>query len=300
MIIRFVSGLISQRQAVGLPAGLSVGAPDCRLDVRDCCQSGGAAGCCFPIPPATLWLTRYDALEGCDSMPLCVPIYYSADLDAWYSADFAPEMGGDLPRHFRLSCEAGAYRLDVVDGDGGDESLILAGSPADLIEPSCDPFLVAFDFFDDSPDVCPLPGGFSYFISESECVADGSGGGGDVSTVCCPGVSVPRSLLLNFTGSADPACNVSIPLEYDDLEQKWISPADAGFGTCVLDLGYYRLRCSPGGLWQLAPAGGEDWETAGSADCDPFELAWSDTAFLGTFGSCCAGGSAPTGVTVTG
>lgn len=252
--IRFVSGLVTQRQTVGIPAGIAVSAPDCRLDPGDCCASGGAAGCCVPPPPATLYAARYGADPDCGCLDVCVVLVYVADLDAWYGS--LPGCGADPAPLLRLKCVEGAYALDVV---GAEDAVVLAGSPSADVTASCDPFLGAWDFVDDAGDVCSGPGGFGYLISEADCSpGSGSGGGGTAALgACCPAVPLTLTGIVTLRTGAFLGAPEVIACEYDGVSQwhvttpGWLHLSGCVNLACLAGSPYFGTSARPG--WSCEP-----------------------------------------------
>ena len=254
--ITFLRGIIVQRQTLGLPAGLTVSDPDCRENPQDCCESGAsAAGCCWPRPPATLYAALYDPSEDCACLNACLTLTYNELADAWYSESL-DGCGADPAPTLRLKCVLGAYRLDVV---GDDDVILVEGVASALFDPSCDPFLAAFDFSDDGPHACG--GTYSYLISESDCA-----GGGTIATDCCPDDLLPAVLTATLAGGNCPGEYVLVYGAHSTADG-WaaeLCPVAGPIGS---------LRCV-GGAWRWADDGGD----VGADSYDCAARTWTFTA----------------------
>lgn len=252
--IRFLAGLVVQKQILQLPTGLVVGPPDCLVNEQDCCQSGGAAGCCFPRPPDHIWAWRTGASADCGCVLDCVELIYDADRDAWYGGPIADVCGTTADVLLRLKCILGAYHLDCVlrGATPADADLVgLEGVPSASVTFSCDPFLSAWDFDDPAPDVCAAEGTFNYLLSESSCSGSGGGGGGGGQAPCDESAA-PQVLSVSMkAGGCDCLPDV---MNFQGSEfghgAAWTTLSCEANDTWFLDCvdGYYVLSTLSGGM----------------------------------------------------
>lgn len=272
--IRFLAGLVTQRQTLSLPAGLAVSAADCVRDALDCCTSGGALGCCFPRPPDTLWAQLLEPSAGCACLLDCVELIYDASRDAWYGGPVGETCAVTADVLLRLKCISGAYALDCVlrGATPADADLAgLSGTPRAGVAPSCDPFLSAWDFTDPAPDLCAAEGTFSYLLSESDCTG---GPGGTVETECCTPDLLPESLYATFSGALAGVGTLHLTYVAGGLLGGVWRAFTAACGGTTFDF----LCQAGGGNWTLSALGNTvvnmDGDPAATS-CVPF--LWSDT-----------------------
>ena len=289
--IRVVTGIVVQKQTVRLPVGLTVSDPTCVENPENCCDSGGPAGCCYPRPTDNLFATRFGTSGDCACPPVCVPLYYSHALDAWYSDPINPYCDVKEPRYLRLKCIDDSYHFDLTDGDAGGETVLVAGAIQNVPPQSCDPYLLAARF-DDGANAYLCAGTYDYVIVEIECGdgsgsgsgdGSGSGGGGTVPTSCCPDALLPLQFLATFSGAL--AALGTVPFSWIGggvWQGVALGCGDDGAGAIT------EFACQ-GANWQLShpgtPLTGTEFDDAGAAEsCDPF--VWNGS---GVAAGACAG-----------
>jgi hypothetical protein len=104
-----------------------------------------------------------------------------------------------------------------------------------------------------------------------------------VSTPCCPGQNVPRTLHITLSGSSDPACGGSFPIVYDDASGHWL--ANVTVGSCANQ--NFDLSCdSVSTLWSFNVRSAS--ATLPSSSCQPFLQVWDITSAAFDVAGCCA------------
>lgn len=122
----------------------------------------------------------------------------------------------------------------------------------------------------------------------------GAGGGvaeqtsGGILTPCCGSIPIPRPTHWTYSGASDTDCNLSVELDYDDVNDWWISTLfTMGTDTTAQVL----VRCT-GTFWQMQHfSGGFPFLTLITfvADCGPpHEMVWNVTS--GSWPGCGSGG----------
>lgn len=101
----------------------------------------------------------------------------------------------------------------------------------------------------------------------------GGGGGGGVITPCCPGVTLPSTLCLNWAG-------VIYNLVYNSGTIKWEFLGD----VCGIANTLITFDCYDNPSWELNISGGLITSTNVPNSCNPFN--WDSSTPLLAYGSC--------------